>query len=131
MCGSCWSFGTAESIEGAWYLKTHNLIPISQQAFMDCSWGYGNNACDGGEAFRFEFALTHFSNSVCCSAYQWALDNGGFVPSETAYGLYLMSDGLCHVQYSDDDDADEMLGVRITCLFLAQFVFFQTSFQHT
>ena len=50
------------------------------------------------------------------SAYQWALDKGGFVPAEAAYGLYMMADGLCHVQYSDDDDADEMLGVRITCL---------------
>ena len=49
----CRSFGTAESIEGAWFLKTGDLIPISAQAFMDCSWGYGNNACDGGEAFRF------------------------------------------------------------------------------
>ncbi len=41
------SFGTAESIEGAWFLKTGDLIPISEQAFMDCSWGYGDNGCDG------------------------------------------------------------------------------------
>ena len=54
MCGSCWSFGTAESIEGAWFLKTGDMIPISEQAFMDCSWGFGNNGCDGGEAFRCE-----------------------------------------------------------------------------
>jgi len=99
MCGSCWSFGTAESIEGAWFIKTNNLIPISEQAFMDCSWGYGNNACDGGEAFR---------------AYSWALDHGGFVPAEAAYGLYMMADGLCHVRYSDDDDDGEMLGVKIS-----------------
>ena len=40
---------------------------------MDCSWGFGNNACNGGEEFR---------------AYQWVMKHGG-IPSEFAYGPYL------------------------------------------
>ena len=39
---------------------------------MDCSWGEGNNACDGGEDFR---------------AYQWIMKHG--LASEDDYGHYL------------------------------------------
>lgn len=39
---------------------------------MDCSWGFGNNGCDGGEDFR---------------AYSWIKEHG--LPSESDYGPYL------------------------------------------
>ena len=42
----CLKVGT---LEGANFLKTGELVRFSQQALMDCSWGFGNNACDGGE----------------------------------------------------------------------------------
>lgn len=83
ICGSCWSFGTIGAIEGAFFLHNGgNLVRLSQQALIDCSWGYGNNGCDGGEDFR---------------AYQWMLKMGG-VPTEEEYGGYLGQDGYCHVQ---------------------------------
>lgn len=81
VCGSCWSFGTAGHIESAYFLKYNNLIRFSQQALIDCSWGYGNNGCDGGEDFR---------------AYQWMMEIGG-IPSEEEYGGYLGQDGYCRV----------------------------------
>lgn len=82
VCGSCWSFGTIGAIEGAFFLKNgNNLVRLSQQALVDCSWGYGNNGCDGGEDFR---------------AYQWMMKVGG-VPTEEAYGGYLGQDGYCHI----------------------------------
>lgn len=40
---------------------------------MDCSWGFGNNGCDGGEEFR---------------AYEWIIKHGG-IPTELDYGQYL------------------------------------------
>eukprot|EP01147_Barroeca_monosierra_P010356 gene10356-2491_t len=89
ICGSCWSFGAAEAIEGQYFLKTNRSVPMSQQALMDCSWGFGNNACDGGEAFR---------------AYEWVLKNG-YIPTEASYGPYLMADGFCHVEQADRGSA--------------------------
>jgi len=54
-------------------LQTGNLVRLSQQELMDCSWGEGNNACDGGEDFR---------------AYQFIMKNGG-ITTEEQYGPYL------------------------------------------
>lgn len=81
VCGSCWSFGTVGTLEGAYYLKTGNLVRLSQQALIDCSWGFGNNGCDGGEDFR---------------VYQWMKKHGG-IPTEDEYGPYLGQDGFCHI----------------------------------
>lgn len=72
-CGSCWSFGTVGTLEGTHFLQTGNLVRFSQQALVDCSWGFGNNGCDGGEDFR---------------VYQFMMKHGG-IPTENSYGPYL------------------------------------------
>lgn len=80
VCGSCWSFGTSGSVEGAYFVKTGKLIRLSQQQLIDCSWQYGNNGCDGGEDFR---------------AYEY-IKNAGGLSSEEDYGHYKGIDGKCH-----------------------------------
>ncbi|XP_075210581.1 C1 family peptidase 26-29-p [Lycorma delicatula] len=82
VCGSCWSFGTTGTVEGAYFVKTGHLVRLSQQALIDCSWGFGNNGCDGGEDFR---------------SYEWIMKHGG-LPSESDYGPYLGQDGYCHIK---------------------------------
>ncbi|XP_059099452.1 digestive cysteine proteinase 2-like [Tigriopus californicus] len=80
ICGSCWSFGTAGTLEGTLFLQTGEMIRLSQQSLMDCSWGFGNNGCDGGEDYRvYKFMMAH-----------------GGIPSEEDYGPYLGADGYCH-----------------------------------
>ena len=48
-CGSCWSFSTTGSLEGAYQIKNKNLLSFSEQQFVDCSISAGNLACMGGQ----------------------------------------------------------------------------------
>lgn len=52
--------------------QTGELTPLSQQALIDCSWGFGNQACDGGEEWQ---------------AYEWIMKHG--IASTESYGPYL------------------------------------------
>ncbi|XP_043245653.1 digestive cysteine proteinase 2-like [Amphibalanus amphitrite] len=83
VCGSCWSFGTTGAVESGYFLHSSRLVRLSQQALIDCSWGQGNNGCDGGED---------------TNSYKWILKHG--LPTEDSYGPYLGSDAFCHVNES-------------------------------
>nr|XP_033810640.1 digestive cysteine proteinase 2-like [Geotrypetes seraphini] len=65
--------------------QTGELIPLSQQMLIDCSWGFGNNGCDGGEEWR---------------AYEWIMKHGGISTAES-YGPYMGQNGYCHYNQSE------------------------------
>jgi hypothetical protein len=63
-CGCCWAFAAVGAIEGAAFLKTGTLTPLSVQQVVDCSTR--NLGCEGG---RYEWAL------------EWVRGHGGLCPA--------------------------------------------------
>jgi len=71
-CGSCWSFSTTGSVEGAYYNKYGKLLSLSEQYLVDC-----DNRKNGGTDLGCNGGLMD-------SAFSYIKKEGG-IPSEADY----------------------------------------------
>ena len=66
-CYSGWAFSAVGAVEGAWFIKTGKLIPMSEQELVDCSEEFGNSGClsgtiDAAYEFMEKYGITSQAN---------------------------------------------------------------------
>jgi len=83
-CGSCWSFSTTGSLEGAWEIAGNPLTSFSEQQFVDCD--KVDQGCNGGlmdNAFKFAE-----QNAICTEdSYPYKAVGGTCKASSCTTGL--------------------------------------------
>ena len=85
-CGSCWTFSTTGSIEGAHFLQTKNLVSLSEQQIVDCATGSAYPDCSGCNGGTMD------------EAFQYVINTKG-LETEADYP-YTAKDGKCNVDPS-------------------------------
>jgi len=92
-CGGCWAFSSTGSVEGQNFLKTGELISLSEQQLIDCSTAYGNDGCGGGWMY---------------TSFEYIRDNGG-LNSEAEYPFQQKLGLVAHMKCRFNPD-----GTRVT-----------------
>jgi hypothetical protein len=85
-CGSCWTFSTTGAIEGANFIKTGKLVPLSEQQLLDCDVGCDPDipqACDSG-----------CNGGLPSNAMEYIVEHGG-LDTEESYPYKASKDEKC------------------------------------
>jgi len=91
VCGSCWSFASAETLESHWAIKTGKLEDLSEQFILDCTPNShqcgGTGGCGGGTAELAYARLVQLGGLP--SEWTYPYTSGGAAGNGTCHGLPL------------------------------------------
>jgi hypothetical protein len=73
-CGSCWSFSTTGSVEGAYQIAGNPLTSFSEQDLVSCAGSSGNQGCNGG---LMDDAFKWIENNGICTEAEYPYASGG------------------------------------------------------
>ncbi|XP_007230109.3 procathepsin L isoform X5 [Astyanax mexicanus] len=74
-CCSCWAFSAAGALEGQLFRKTRQLVSLSEQQLLDCSWLNGNSGCASG-AIEHAFQYVEFEGLQSDATYPYEGKDG-------------------------------------------------------
>ena len=83
-CGSCWAFSTTGAVEGANFLKTGELVSLSEQQLVDC-----DHTCDPKHPRNCDYGC---NGGLPLNAMRYVQKNG--LDTETDYPYHAV-DGKC------------------------------------
>ena len=63
-CGSCWAFAATGALEAQHKRINNQLVYMSEQQLIDCSWNYGNRGCNGGHP-NYAFKYVSDAGGIC------------------------------------------------------------------
>jgi xylem cysteine proteinase len=89
-CGSCWSFSTTGALEGAHFIKSGDLVSLSESQLMNCS--KKNSGCNGG---LMDLAFQYAETNPIMPDSDWGYE--AFTVPFSCYLRYRKADGIVTV----------------------------------
>merc|ERR1712087_753979 len=103
-CGSCWSFSTTGSLEGAWEIATGNLVSFSEQQFVDCD--KVDQGCNGG---LMDNAFKYAERNALCTEDSYSYKGRGGTCQATSCTVGIPKGGVTGYKDVAKDDMNALM----------------------
>ncbi|KAG5177030.1 putative cysteine protease family C01A [Tribonema minus] len=107
-CGSCWTFSTTGCLESHHFLKTNNMVLLSEQQLVDCAQAFDNHGCNGGlPSHAFEY-ITSAGGLDTEQGYPYSATDGVCVFDPVAVGATVRAS--VNITYQDEKELEQAVG---------------------